>query len=177
MCPCLIFNFKARSIMSTHYIAELQIGVDNRFNNTLLEESEKLNVIQKNVRTLNESLSTLNRKLKTNSHQVNLKESYRAIENAREIWESLQAEYPDLSDAEDIFLTTHKNLEQVSKEDIERLNDTIRNMLQQEQGKIPLITQMLKLATDLNDILSRIIQELAKDDKRSRQTPINNMRA
>jgi hypothetical protein len=165
------------STQSFHHIAELQIGVDNHFNKTLLSETLKLSQIQENVGTLNESLGELRRKLKRNTHSANLQESYHILEKARGVWDALKEEYKNLPEADEIFLTTHKNLKEVPMELVERLLDSIENIKSQEQGKIPLISQSLKLATDLNEILSKIIAELAKEDKRSRQTPVNNMRA
>jgi hypothetical protein len=160
----------------SHHIADLQRRLDDHFHADLMDKTHDIHDIQMRIGILNDSIATMRRHYKRNTPEVNLEESYKTLDQFQALWTSMKDQYPALiTDDNVVLLPKDVDLKRVKIDDLERLMDNAQNLLQQEQGRIPEITQMLKLSVDLNDILSKIIAEMAKEEKRKHRTPIDNM--
>jgi uncharacterized coiled-coil DUF342 family protein len=156
-------------------IIALQNAQDERLHESLITQTEKIHRIQRDISLLNDALAVLRRRSKHGADTVDLSEAEETIRNVSQVFEELKALYPHLIDENEVLFPLDSEFSSVPIEKVEEMMDKLANLLTQRQNEIPEISQFLKLATDLNEILSKIIQEMAKEYKRAARSMIDNM--
>lgn len=156
-------------------IINLQNNQDDLLHGALSTQTCKIRQIQQDISTLNDSLAALRRKSKSGANRLDLSEAEPSIRRAADLYESLKEQYPFLINDSDSLFPAEMNFASAEIEHVEKMMDVIANVISQKQSEIPEVTQMLKMATDLNEIISKLIQEMAKEHKRASRAGIDNM--
>lgn len=156
-------------------ISSLQTAQDQKLNDALIHHTKSIKEVQEDLGILNETLSTLRRKSKNGSNKLDLSEAEETIRKACEIFKKIQSNHPLLFNENDVLYPLEKGFKTVEIEEVEKMMDQIANLISQRQNEIPEITQNLKLVTDLNEIITKIIHEMAKEYRRASRSMIDNM--
>lgn len=159
-------------------LVDLQKSQDDLLSLTLSNNMESMNKIQNHIHTLSESLAHFRRRCKEGQGQLDLSDCEEKLHRLHSLWTAFKEAdpYSDASEEARLF-PADLDFEKVDVTLIEEMMDKISIMVSSEQNKIPELMQKLKLVTDLNEIISNIIREMAKAYNRSSKTPIENLRA
>ncbi|NBO24009.1 MAG: hypothetical protein EBU93_02045, partial [Chlamydiae bacterium] len=147
----------------------------NKLHHALTHHTKSIDEIQHDLGLLNGTLASLRRKSKSGLNTIDLSEAEKSICKTCDLFESLKERYPTLIEEEESLYDIEKGFTSVEIEEIEKMMDKISFLITQRQNEIPEITQNLKLITDLNEIITKIIQEIAKEHKKAPRTSIENM--
>ncbi len=149
-------------------IVDLQNQQDQRLHHTILEQTDKITKVHSDISQLNMAISSLRRKSKNGSDSIDMSEAEESLRQAYKIFEELKRSHPNfISENEALFDLENIDFKKMKIEELEAAMDKIANAITIRQNEIPEITQMLKLATDLNEIISKIIQEMSKEYRKS----------
>ena len=158
-------------------LVDLQKSQDDLLTQTLSHNMESMRKIQHHIQTLSESLAHFRRRCKEGEGKLDLRDSEDKLHHLHGIWSAFKAADPYTQSDEDTrLLPEDLDLENVEITLIEEMMDKISIMVSSEQNKIPELMQKLKLVTDLNEIISNIIREMAKAYNKSARTPVENLK-
>lgn len=157
-----------------HEIIAAQNKIDKNFYGSIYEKMDEIKAIQNDIHALQNTISNLRRKSKSDNKTLDLSDIKDSLANAKNIFEELKIAHPNLFDKNESLLSDDADLSKVNIEEVEEMIEKIAHIVTQKQNKIPEVTQLLKLATDLNEILTKIVQETSKTYIRSFKTIIDN---
>jgi len=157
-----------------HEIIAAQNKIDKNFYGSIYEKMDEIKAIQYDIHALQNTISNLRRKSKSDNKTLDLSDIKDSLANAKNIFEELKIAHPNLFDKNESLLSDDADLSKVNIEEVEEMIEKIAHIVTQKQNKIPEVTQLLKLATDLNEILTKIVQETSKTYIRSFKTIIDN---
>jgi hypothetical protein len=158
-------------------LVNLQETQDQLLREVLDQNMDGMHTTHARIHALSDQLANLRRKSKSGSKNLDLSDSTACLHRLNALWQELKAQDPyfDARTATGLFPPSI-DFSQVDITVAEEMMDKISLIVTAEQNKIPEMMQKLKLATDLNEIISNIIKEMAKMQHRSAKTPVDNMR-
>jgi len=159
-------------------LVNLQEIQDQLLREVLDQNMEGMQTTHARIHALSDQLAILRRKSKGGSKNLDLSESAECFHRLNALWQELKAQDPYFqADQATALFPPSIDFKQVDIALAEEMMDKISLIVTAEQNKIPEMMQKLKLATDLNEIISNIIKEMAKMQHRSTKTLVDNLRS